>query len=210
MTKEETAGCLSVLKAAYPTFYNKMNRDDGLQVLDLWETMFINDDVNVVKFAIYKLIETHADFPPTIADVKAKIKEFVAISSGEPTDEELWMMLREAVKNGIYGAESEFKKLPPVLQKYCGTPAYLRDHAESADMKIFDSVEKSHFLRQIESMRERVRYENELPSAMRETIMRLYGGIGTNDGSLTIGQFNENRNKVLNTIEQLQLESEFK
>ena len=77
-------------------------------------------------------------------------------------------------------------------------------------MKIFDSVEKSHFLRQIESMRERVRYENELPSAMRETIMRLYGGIGTNDGSLTIGQFNENRNKVLNTIEQLQLESEFK
>jgi hypothetical protein len=119
------------------------------------------------------------------------------------------MLLREAVKNGIYGAEEEFGKLPPVLQKYCGGPSYLRDHAENSDIKIFDSVEKSHFLRQIEAMRDRVRYENELSPAVRETLMKLYGGLGTNDGSLTEAQINSNRNKVLDTIDQLQLGSGF-
>lgn len=209
MTREETSACLSVLKAAYPLFYNKMKKEDGYQVLDLWSTMFASENVDVVKYAIYKLIETHSDFPPTIADIKNKIKELVSIASGEPTDEELWMLLKDAVSNGIYGAEEEFRNLPPVLQKYCGSPAYIRDHAEYSDSKIFDSVEKSHFLRQIESMRERVRYENELPPSVRDSLARLYGGFGTNDGSLTEAQINENRNKVLDTLERLSLESGF-
>lgn len=207
MTREETAACLSVLKAAYPMFYNKMKTNDAVQVVDLWSTMFANDDVNVVKFAIYKLIEEHTDFPPAIADVKNKIKELVSISSGEPTDEELWSILRNAITNGYYGAESEFAKLPPVLQKYCGSPGYLRDHAVNSDVKILDSVEKSHFLRQINAMRERVRYENELPPQMRELLLKSYGAMGTNDGSLTEGQFNDNRNKLLDSLDQLSLGS---
>lgn len=204
MTREETSACLSILKAAFPMFYNKMSRSDGEQVLELWTTMFSQDDVQVVKYALYKLIETHSDFPPTIADVKEKIKEFISVTCGEPTNEELWTILREAITNGYYGAESEFKRLPPVLQRYCGSPSYLREHAEFSDVKILDSVEKSHFLKQIDSMRERIQFENELPPQMREAYAKVFGRIGTNDGSLTPGKFNDNRNRVLDALEALE------
>lgn len=112
MTREETSACLKILRLAYPTFYSRMRIADMRDTLDLWATIFVDDDPRIVTHAIRDLIQTHTGFPPEIADVKQKIREIVSAVTGAQTDEELWLTLIDATKNGYYGAEEEFQKLP--------------------------------------------------------------------------------------------------
>ena len=65
MTREETSQMLTILKAAYPNFYSRMSAKDGLATLNLWAEMFAEEDVNVVRYSLKRLIETHSGFPPT-------------------------------------------------------------------------------------------------------------------------------------------------
>jgi hypothetical protein len=151
MTREETSQMLTLLKSAYPAFYSKMSAKDGYATLNLWSEMFLDDDVQVVKCALMQLIATHSGYPPEIADVKEHIRTLVRVVTGEPTDEELWRIFRNAVANGIYDAKVEFEKFPPVLKRYCGSPSTLREIAVQ-DEKTLDSVIHGQFLRQIPSL----------------------------------------------------------
>lgn len=195
MTREETSQMLTLLKVAYPNFYGKMTAKDAYATLNLWAEMFADDDVNIVKFALHRLIETHTGFPPDIAEVKSHIRLLVQASTGEPTDEELWRMLRRAASNGLYGSSEEFERLPPVLKRYCGSPSALRDMAMQ-DEKTLDTVVHGQFLRQISGIRERQEYHDSLPEGVRDAVSRLYGRM---DGErvLTPGEENERRNAVL-------------
>lgn len=195
MTREETSACLTILKAAYPTFYNRMTQKDAVATLELWSVMFEQEDVGVVKFALYKLIEAHTGFPPDIAAVKAKIRELVSAATGEPTDEELWVKLKAAISNGYYGAREEFDKLPRVVQTYLGSPSALRD-LSIGDTKTIDTVVHGQFLKQIGLIRERLKYADELPEAVRETVARLYGKIDDAPDKLTDGEWNDRRNEL--------------
>lgn len=195
MTREETSQMLSLLKAAYPNFYSRMTARDAMATLNLWADMFAGDDVNVVKFALHRLIETHTGFPPDIAEVKRHIRMLVQASTGEPTDEELWRILRKAVTNGVYGAKEEFDSLPPVLRTYLGDSSALRDMAVQ-DEKTLDTVVKGQFLRQISAVRERQEYRDSLPVAVRDAVSLLYGRIES-DRVLTPVEENDRRNAVM-------------
>lgn len=199
MTREETSQMLTILKAAYPNFYSRMSAKDGLATLNLWAEMFAEEDVNVVRYSLKRLIETHSGFPPDIAEVKSHIRMLIQASVGEPTDEELWRILRRAIADGNYGAEEGFKALPPVLQRYCGSPSTLREMA-AQDEKTLDTVVHGQFLRQISGVRERKEYQESLPCAVRDAVSRLYGRL---DGErvLTAGEENERRNAVLDALE---------
>ena len=198
MTREETSQMLTLLKVAYPNFYGKMTAKDAYATLNLWAEMFADDDVNIVKFALHRLIETHTGFPPDIAEVKSHIRLLVQASTGEPTDEELWRMLRRAAANGLYGSCEEFERLPPVLKRYCGSPSALREMAMQ-DEKTLDTVVHGQFLRQISGIRERQEYHDSLPEGVRDAVSRLYGRM---DGErvLTAGEENERRNAVLDAL----------
>ena len=198
MTREETSQMLTLLKVAYPNFYGKMSAKDAYATLNLWAEMFADDDVNIVKFALHRLIETHSGFPPNIAEVKSHIRLLVQASTGEPTDEELWRMLRKAASNGLYGSSEEFERLPPVLKRYCGSPSALREMAMQ-DEKTLDTVVHGQFLRQITGIRERQEYHDSLPHGVRDAVSRLYGRM---DGErvLTAGEENERRNAVLGAL----------
>ena len=198
MTREETSQMLTLLKVAYPNFYGKMTAKDAYATLNLWSEMFADDDVNIVKFALHRLIETHTGFPPDIAEVKSHIRMLVQASTGEPTDEELWRMLRKAASNGLYGSSEEFERLPPVLKRYCGSPSALREMAMQ-DEKTLDTVVHGQFLRQISGIRERQEYHDSLPEGVRDAVSRLYGCM---DGErfLAPAEENERRNAVLDAL----------
>lgn len=195
MTREETASMLTILKTAYPSFYSKMKARDGELTLELWSEMFRDDPVEIVKFALYKLIEGHNGFPPDIADVKAKVREIISASTGEPTDEELWLILKKAIEKGIYDAKEEFEKLPPVLQRYCGSPETIRELAVG-DTDILNTVTHGQFMKQIGTMRERQKFEDELPEAVREVTRRLCGKIPDSNGYLSDREINDRRNAL--------------
>lgn len=199
MTRDETYSALRILQAAYPNFYRGMKKPQAEDVINLWSTMFSGEDVSLVQYALYQLIETHNGYPPTIADVKAKIKELVSVATGEPTDEELWVTLRQAICNGLYGSESVFNALPPLLQRYVGTPYRLHDMA-SGDISTLDTVVHGQFLKQIPVLRKRQEYERDMPpmlmDAIRHSVGLLDGG-----GIITLEEENDRRNEILDLLE---------
>lgn len=73
MTKDETIKVLAIMKAAYPNSYKGMTRDEANGTVMVWATQFAETPVDVVMIAINKLISTNT-FPPSIHEVKAKIK----------------------------------------------------------------------------------------------------------------------------------------
>lgn len=73
MTREETVKVLSLLKAAYPSSYKDMNKQEANGVITIWATQFLNMPLDIVLIAINKLI-SKCKFPPSIAEVKESIE----------------------------------------------------------------------------------------------------------------------------------------
>jgi hypothetical protein len=200
MTESETLQVLSLLRASYPAFYSKFSKRELESIVSLWTEMFAEDDFSIVKYALKDLIATHSGYPPDIAALKTKIRDICASASGEPTDEELWQVLKKAVSNGIYGARQEFEKLPPVLQRYCGSPSALTEMAY-IDSDTFNTVNHGQFLKQIKTIKDREEYSAKMPEAMKMLIGRVYTPIGT-ESKLTLDEFNDRRNMLLDTLKE--------
>ena len=194
MTREEVTNMLRLLKVTYPAFYSKMKRNDLILIVDMWSEMFKDDDANIVKYALKELIATHNGYPPDIAALKNKIKEICLTASGEPTNEELWLMLKKAVSNGYYGAKEEFEKLPPVLKRYVGSPHTLTELA-CIESDTFDTVTHGQFLKQINAIKEREEYSKRMPEEVKALINSTYKPLV----ETTVNEeFNERRNNLLN------------
>lgn len=199
MTKQETAAMIVLLRTAYPAFYARMDQKQMEAVIGLWEEMFREEDVNIVKFALRDLIATRDDYPPNIASIKERIREIVSSATGEPTDEELWQLLKNAARNSRYNAEEEFYSLPRVLKRYLGSPQGLRDLADIEE-RTFDTVNKSNFLKQIKTVRARAEMDAKIPDGIKELIRRTYSPM-LEDKSMTPDEVNSARNRLLDRID---------
>lgn len=206
MTKDETLQVLSLLRASYPTFYSKFGKRELESIVNLWAEMFEEENFGVVKYALKELIATHSGFPPDIAALKNKIKELCQSATGEPTDEELWQMLKKAVTNGIYGARTEFEKLPPVLKRYVGNPGTLYELA-FIDSDTFNTVNHGQFLKQIKIIKDREAYSAKMPDSVKMLIQETYIPIeGTT--TMTPEELNERRNLILDTLDNIERRKE--
>ena len=72
MTKKEALQILAILKAAYPSSYNGMTKEEATGTVAVWCMQFADIPAEIVMMAIHKLIATHK-FPPSISEVKEKI-----------------------------------------------------------------------------------------------------------------------------------------
>lgn len=169
MTRDETKGMLTLLKTAYPGFYAKKSRDELSMILDLWYEMFTEENVVVVKAALKELIADHAGYPPDIAVIKAKIRSMSEAVNKEPTDEELWLLLKKAAMHGATDTYNEYESLPPVVRRYLGGPGTLREYA-LMDSEKFNTVIHGQFLRSISVLRERERYEKTLSPEVKAAL----------------------------------------
>ena len=200
MTKQETGAILYTMRCAYPAFYSKMSAGDLEGIVNLWTTMFAEDDARLVTDAVKDLIVTHRGFPPEIADVKEKIRELIATVSCEPTDEELWAILREAIKDGMYGAEEQFKALPPVLKRYCGSPSKLRDLAQE-DSGTIETVVHGQFLKSIPHMREREEFSKRLSPETRKYLASIMKKTPELDAPMTEEGFENRRLEIVRFLD---------
>lgn len=73
MTRQEAIKVLSILKAAFPNSYKGITKEEANGVVNIWAVQFTNIPFPVVSIAINKLIST-ATFPPTVGEVKEKIR----------------------------------------------------------------------------------------------------------------------------------------
>ena len=198
MTRDETLTVLAVIRAAYPAFYGKANKQDIDISVNLWSEMFADDPYQVVNYALKKLIAEKTGFPPCIADLKQKIREVTNAATGAPTHEELWQMLRAASRNGFHEAEEEFAKLPPILKRYLGAPSALRTMAVM-DEDVFNSVVHGQFLKQISAIEDRERFDEEMPDNIRQLACAMAHRIPETH-QLTEREVNDRRNSILDKV----------
>lgn len=204
MTREECAKCLSVLRVTYQTFARGMKPADAENLIDAWYMCFTNDPYEVVSLAIYDLIQTKKDFAPDIATVKERIREMKAEVSGEPSNDEMWAMLKKAASNSIYNAREEFEKLPPILQKYLGSPAELHAMAVTPESTL-ETVNRGMFFKNIERTREREEFRERLNPEMRVMLGGLSERMRIDSGGfreMSPDEVNSRRNQLLDAFEK--------
>lgn len=168
MTRDDVIKIMSVLRGAYPHFYRDISKQEAYDTINLWTDMFSNDDASIVAAAVKSLIDgDDKGFPPTIGQVKAKMR--LLVGSDELTEAEAWNLVSKAVKNGLYGAVEEFEKLPPAVNRIVGSPSQLRDWA-SMDSDTLHSVVASNFQRSYKVVATREKEIAALPDDVKKLI----------------------------------------
>lgn len=163
MTRDETKKIIMIISASYPNF----KPQDLRMTVDTWHMMLNEYSCAQVSIAVKAYIASDTSgFAPSIGQVVGLMKK---IEEPEELNEmEAWGLVSRAIRNGYYGAEKEFEKLPPLVQKAVGTPGQLRNWSQS-DIESLESVAQSNFLR---SYRNEVRRKQET-SRMPENIRKL-------------------------------------
>jgi len=166
MTREDTIKVLTVLRKAYPVFYKGLSREDAEDVVDLWHTMFEDEDVLLVINAVKAFIATdEKGYPPVIGVIKKKMRE---ISQPDTmTEMEAWNYIKNAVRNSLYNSKEEYDKLPPTIQKVVGSHNILREWS-LIDTNQFDTVIQSNFMRSYKARAEKEKEYLALPQSVRE------------------------------------------
>lgn len=122
--------------------------------------------------AVAAAVKNHAmrcKFAPSIAEIR---EECVNITTAPLLDEhEAWLMVRDAIRNGIYGSDEEFHKFPDEVKAAVVSPATLSDWAYLNSSEI-DTVIQSQFKRQYRACIDRIH---------KETVL---GAIGTKQGAM--------------------------
>ena len=204
MSTEETAKLLSVLKTAYPHSFSNLSPEDAKKQLELWATMFADDSVALVAAAIKYIIATDPrEFAPPIALVKAAMDK-IANGANEMTEAEAWGLIHKAIGNGLYGAEEEFKQLPPTLQKLVGSPGQLRDWA-MADADVVNTVIASNVQRAFRAIQAREKEMRTIPADVRMAIEGLANQMSFNNANSITESLKTQELKPLKRLKQTQI-----
>lgn len=184
MTKTETLKILAILKTAYPYFYKDATPQSAYETVELWASMFGDDDMATVGLAVKSFIAAdEKGFPPVPGQIKAILRTLAA----EEYDSELkaWGMVRKALGNAHYDAKREFEKLPALVQKTLGAASTLREWSmieqDAVDVTIANS-----FMRSYRAEVQHAREVAALPPEAREMLER-------NQDAKRIGAGKENK-----------------
>lgn len=169
MTREQTLEIMAVLRGAYPAFYRDMAKKEALDVLNLWASMFADDDAALVGAAVKALISTDIKgFPPHIGAVKEQMRKLSA-PIGEKTEAEAWARIHKAIRNSAYDSEKEFRRLPTILQKLVGSASQLHEWA-MMDSEELNTVVASNVQRAYRAVKAREDEHAKLPQEVRALI----------------------------------------
>ena len=119
MTEQETLQVLRLLQAAYPQYYKNLSKNKADEVLNLWSSMFAEDEVKPVLLAIKTYIASDTTgFPPPIG----KIKETMHFLTRPQTmsGSEAWNLVLKAMDKAYNKPAPAFNELPEDIRKIIG------------------------------------------------------------------------------------------
>jgi hypothetical protein len=163
MTRDETKKIIRIIADSYPNY----KPSDISETIDVWSMMLEEYPYNQIAMALKAYILTDTSgFAPSIGQLVNKL------TSAEPqlNEMEAWSLVSKAIRNGYYGAEEEFAKLPEVVQKAVGNPANLRAWAHTDEQSI-ENVVQSNFLRTYRVVVKRESENAKLPDSLRNAMM---------------------------------------
>ena len=164
MTREETIQLLMMVQASYPNY----KPQDKTIAVNMWHEMLKEYDKDLVMMALKAFIQTDTSgFAPSVGQILGLIKK-ASVSHQEGTLEplEAWAMVSKALRNGYYGAEEEFAKLPPLVQKAVGSAMNIRNWSQT-DLKSIENVVMSQFLSAYKTVQKREEELKAIPESLR-------------------------------------------
>ena len=171
MTKQETMAIMAILREAYPMYYKDKSKDELTASVNLWASMFAEDDPRLVQSAIKAWIATDTKgFPPVIGQIKDRMRKLT--ETEQMCESEAWNLVSRAIGNGFYNSVEEFAKLPPVIQKSVGSARQLQEWAQM-DASDVQTVVASNFMR---SYRVKIKHEQEY-NALPADIKQMLGDL---------------------------------
>ena len=164
MTRDEAKKIVMVISASYPNF----KPQDIRMTVDVWHTMLEEYSYMQVSVALKAYIASDTSgFAPSIGQVVGLMKK---IEEPEELNEmEAWALVSRAIRNGYYGAEEEFAKMPPLIQRAVGTPGQLRNWSQT-DIESIENVIQSNFMRTYRSVVKNNREAARMPESIRQMI----------------------------------------
>lgn len=161
MTRDEFKILVKGMKAVYtaPSFIPDKD------AFEIWYGLLNDLPYDVANAAIQSYMMTETKLPVP-ADIRKKSQMFT--NTTELNELEAWSLVSKALSNGCYGADEEFSKLPPLVQKAVGSPANIREWAQ-LDFKAL-SVIQSNFVRVYGAVAKREDEISRMPSQIRQMI----------------------------------------
>lgn len=168
MTREQTAQVLALLRGAYPMFYRDITKKEAYSTIELWASIFVDDEFEVVAAAVKALISNdEKGYPPVPGQVKSYIRKIT--QKEEMNESEAWALVAKAVGNSAYEAKKEFDALPEELKRIVGSPNQLRDWSQM-DSSTLHSVVASNFQRAYRVKQQTRKEYNALPGDVKKMI----------------------------------------
>lgn len=165
MTRDETKKIIRIIADSYPNY----KPSDISETIDVWSMMLEEYPYNQIAMALKAYILTDTSgFAPSIGQLIGKLQT-ISNANKELNEMEAWALVSQALKNGYYGAEEEFAKLPEMVQKAVGTPANLRAWAHTDESSI-ENVVQSNFMRTYRTVVKRESEYAKMPSEIRNLI----------------------------------------
>ena len=111
MTRDGIKKCIALLTVMYPNTYKDFKAEQYDALIQGWGIQFNQCDDLDVWAALNKVISV-SSFPPSIAEIKNSMIEKDGLSG-----EEIWEIIVKAGRNGLYGAQEEYQKLPEQIRR---------------------------------------------------------------------------------------------
>lgn len=166
MTRDDTKKLLMRIESVFP---NWKPQSDLRFAIDTWNEYLADYTYEQVLIGLKAYIATDTSgFAPSIGQLIDKINTLTA--NDELNEMEAWSLVSKAIRNGSYGAEEEFAKLPAPVQKAVGTSANLRNWAQT-DIESIENVIQSNFIRTYRTVVKREKEYQKLPESVRLAIM---------------------------------------
>lgn len=172
MTKQETMAIMAILREAYPLYYRDKTKDELTASVNLWASMFAEDDPRLVQSAIKAWIATDTKgFPPVIGQIKHQIQKLT--EPEELGENEAWDLVSKAIGNGFYNSVEEFEKLPPVVRQSVGSARMLQEWAQM-DASEVQSVVASNFMRTYRVKLKHAKEHRALPNDIKALMDKMH------------------------------------
>lgn len=168
MTKQDAIKILMVLRTAYPRFYGGTSEEAAQDAIDLWASIFVDDDAQEVALGVKAFIASdEKGFPPVPGQIKAMMR--TAKAHDQPDELKAWGCVKKALRNSCYDSAKEFDKLPPLVRRVVGSPSQLREWC-LMDCETLDILVGNSFVRVYREAAQRERSLAALPASDREAL----------------------------------------
>lgn len=172
MKKTELVQIMTILGSNYQSIGKQLEDEDKRKiVLRTWFECLEDLDFNLVLAAVKKNIIS-SSYPPTIHDIRKAALDLITPEEEKKSAIEYWNEAFKMIKNGTYMTEEEFEKHSPVVKRFFGNVAQVKELAMT-DYQTVSTVTKGQFLKQIEVIQAREKEHNLLPDSIKQVMLGI-------------------------------------